>query len=105
MNENIVLGLIIAGTVIVRYFIHIEKSKFVKIMNNPDIIQSMQKTPFWLKFRVWSQYGKFVGKHVTEEELEQRERYVHANLTLDTMKYGFKNPDEKTLKKVQEYND
>lgn len=105
MFENVVLGLIIVGTLIARYYIYVEKSKFVKLMNNPGTIQSMQSVPFWLKFRVWSQYGRYVGKHVSERELEQRERYVHINWTLEAMKYGLKNSDEKTLRQVQEYND
>lgn len=93
-RDTIMVGLIVFVVMLIQIYISIEKSKFIHIMNHPEMIQEMEKVPLWLKIRVWSQYGRYVGNHITEKELENREYCVYVNWILDTMRYGVEYNEE-----------
>lgn len=95
-RDTIMVGLILFVVMLIQIYISIEKSKFIHIMNHPEMIQEMEKVPLWLKIRVWSQYGKYVGNHITEKELEEREYCVHVNWALREMRYGIEYDEEFT---------
>ena len=102
---TIMIGVILFIVILVRSCIYFEKTKFIHIMNHPELIQEMKKIPLLLKIRVWYQYGRYVGNYVTEAELEERESHIRFGWVLEAERYAYfkhlGNP--KILKKVGEF--
>ncbi|WP_027432004.1 hypothetical protein [Lachnospira multipara] len=102
----IMIGVILLVIILVRSCIYFEKTKFIHIMNHPEMIQEMEKVSLLLKIRVWSQYGRYVGNHVNEKELRmQEELLLYRYWASDVLQSVFlkRNIDINYLKKTEEY--